>query len=843
MLIKVRKIDSENPMLTQKGRLSHDADAVVLRTRPTIMSTSIKASATSEIMYETLTGTMSPDTIIMFVMDECVRTGQSFPELVIELLGALELASLRPEMMTGLVQKFTGPNLKLTNIRLQDVTTCYAHKFRAFIKATFPTVTNPILIDAMTEIHMPGFKALGWVRPTSSIARSFTRLKQNPDVNDMINMIYAHRLRSVLVDVMSVNLQNLIGTSSDLVLQEGRNNTNVTAAYVGTAIQRRYAEAFQQARYVPEPVKMVASVFALLCEYWTPYNRPDNPWTVERVAKNQQLVDMLSNQTLFMIAEEIKAGKSSAIQPSSLKISYSVDEMTSTILPRFYEALVSISPYKLMSIGDAVSHFALSAVTDDRKRPVALYLTEHYDFTTSMDGIRLIKYDQKSTLRLISRHTLLSEKLKAILTPMQSTFSIDRLIQSELATWAMRPQHEIFNDKVGVELKLIVLAVRERFAERGLELPSDAELLAATVKAAGAGGTPTVIEAIVEGPDSDGDELQVQADAGRTDFGTPVALAALRNSMIDEAVRDLYFTLAELATVRSGSTEIGLMTTGKEEDVEKAALSPSTTRLVLRWLNSSDTAYPVSKSAIHGGLVRSEEPLEVIAYLLPFSNVATLKAKDLPFHDYPHALHQWKWQIRSKEVEYSTTYKTQIDGTQIAVELTHKDIFELSGDTTTELRLLVNKMAQATVTTWFDLYSSQRAALQSLSAAAKGDKNLADLFQFRADGYSAAMIRMLLNLGRTTVGQALWDRVQVQMYEQLRGLGKIDGYNELKVGVQEAKLYLWVGFVLLHATMIVDDKRLAKIETWTKTDSASRIALMELATARQRDELTSPTLL
>lgn len=833
MIIGLNNIPQNVSRLSQLAHFGLSADTAVTETMPYQFSTVLEASSTSEIMYQTMEGTMTPDTIIRMLMDQAMKEGIQFRDLAQELTDCIRRMSMTPQPIQSILSMFTGKHIKLVALRLSDISCAYPEELRTRIAAVFGKNTPPVVVDALTEILLPQLIALRWIKPTNPVTRVFSRLPGTPTLSNLIDTMYAYQLKQLLVDTMAVDFSGIInGSSSDLKLGEGKDVTNVTMNFVFHAIQRRYGAFFQNRRFATDPTKAVMSTLAVLARVWDPRPRTDDPLLSDSIVKSGQLVEFSSNLTMYLLLQELRTQKSDTVlSVSDIVCSFSPAEMASTIIPRFHEALTSLSPYRFTLISDSVAHLSIQSVYNDRRSPTHVYVMEHVDSSDSLDVIRSIRVDNTSPLRFIQRHTYLSDKMRSILNPVTTFFSLKDLISAEKTTLEMISPLDRMGSE-GTVMRLVMLSHRERFADFGLGMPSEAQMLQALRGAdVNAMFAPT-------------DVMFTNAATSEETTRDESFVSSLVVRLMNEAVRDYFFKIMYLATASAGSTEIntvsddsGLMGEFFNSTTSETGPQYIPPTLILSWATTVNTLIPISDSPIHGSYLKTLEPLELIAYVGDRANVTSLAAKDLPFDKFERSLHQWDWKERTARLNYQNVFSTTIHNTKVNVTVDSARLYSVH-ESIKDVFLLQNKMASAVASLWLDTFFAHVDELERLKQEAT-DPSEVDMYAHRVRSFGRSIVMIILSIGKTSAGEQVVDYIRRQVYEQLRGKQKVDSYNQLLLGAQRARLYLWTGVAILEATQLISGARLKQLEQWIQTQNLASDVVSELAFMENRMALMS----
>jgi hypothetical protein len=594
-----------------------------------------------------------------------------------------------------------------------------------------------------------------------------------PSYNDLLDVM---KLRDVMF--MATQLAN---ADVSLLLKSVNQDSNrgaLSTSLISQHIQNAFVGAYDASKGSYAAHDVVDSVLNLLMRVWSPMTN-ESRMPSERVLKSPFVAEFQSNLSLFLAAQDMASNPS-----SNSEIAFGDEELTSTILPLFQETLNLVSPYKVMTLTDAVGFYGMKSSRDHNSEPGHIFLFEDWKVQDRVDAFVPIRQTLNSSGRFLQDMAGVSSALANTLSPVQKVVSLKDSIEIRVDSYNMDDLTKRAAQPTQIHMAFPSLEVREA----QLEVTQFGSLY----------------PFIVEGKDPTDSDLKKLGVTKR---------------QVESLRFDYYASIMHLAVAKGQNLSVGEL-----ENAVAGEDSLNVNPLYIKWSQKTSFTRQRGLSALLHGQVETTEPLEVVAYMGDFepSDMLTVNYPYLSDHD--GALHLWNWPRYSSKLALDASFDITLRNKKYTVTVNEHEMLAL-GARRNEIKFMNQYDTKALVNLFFKHVKDDFKFISTMAKNAR-DPLVKDAFRGREIQSALRLVGMLSSVASNGAGQRAIAYAKQRVADQMYGdNGTLDGYDEIHVGVQNHRLRVWAGIRVLELLQLITAEEAAEIARMVKDSNALAYAL------------------
>lgn len=789
MKIGMKNIVSNARGLTQAAKLgSIDALSTGSTASPTVFTRTYMASPTGDHLFVVGTGDLDPKMHTRLLIAYAASNNLELSALIGQWNEFLSMIGKDRSIIASLIARLAGTQARssgVTNINSKAITSVTPSFVFTELMAIVPADIPTVLVHIMSDNICHQLKKLGWILPDAGYTYRLRRNNLYPRYVDLIDVMIAK-------DFMRT-LQHLAAADISVVQKMVDSKRNLNPNLVVQQLQSAFVQASDLSRGSYDPKMVVDSVLVTLYKIWDP-DLPRELAPRERVQNNDLIKSLRSNLAMFIATQDMMRQTVSSDQI----IHYTDEEMTSTILPWFDEALGELSYYKLRMIDDVASFLGKTTSRDNRGAPGHIILYEDWVYASEMVAFTPVRHTREGKQRFLVVENNVSSALTTAIKPIQNLLTTKKMVDQVVMTYEMA-------------------SVERRVPLGGAEVTL---------------GFPSLIERQNDvGFDAD---LGIALRDGRAPEYDPEKSSVsqpLYERIFSELAYDYYAMLVHVAVSHTPSVAISAMSGAFDGS---SSTGGSFNIPYLTWTIQTQLDTPVGDSAIMAGTVVTSEPLEAIAYADDFQPSKPLEHKGLYLKDYEDHLHIWDWHSSSTSLNFVATYQTEISGEQYQVSVTEHELLSLGARRDT-VRYLSPSLSRAVAQMWMSWITEEALFIENeLSALSKagtkkspgiGNTLIRDAFEGRRVQNGINVLNIITSIGASSFGDRAAEHIRRRVADQLYKAGDIDAQSSLYAGVQAHRIRTWAGLITLKMFDMISTRQETEIMNILRDTKAMQLVV------------------
>lgn len=725
------------------------AAAVASDMSPVVFTRTLRASATSELFVEVGTGVFDPLQHVRILASYASDSGTPLAELAdsyIKTIGSLGLSvGLYRQIIASIAGASDRPERPGS---IPRVTPTYVHEAVALAIGSEHTVIHHMVTDFVCHMLSP----LGWIIHDAPYVYRLRRSSVYPKFDDLVDALVTKNLADVLTVLARANGRLLVSASDD-----GRRN--ISPSQIAAHLASETMVAFDRAQGKYDAQAIVVQTLSILQKLWTPNLEADIA-PRERVRNSSLVSTMSQNLALFHCAQEmIKRGISTG------GMVFTDEELVNVVLPEFHSAMVTYSSFKEETISATIAHVGKRSTFDHQNRPRAMVVYEDWTAPTKVVAFSTIRHYANNAQRFLMEDVGTSAALSQALRPIQAMMSMERMIDSRLASFEL-------DAEVGTETR---------------------------------GGPVCHIAA-------------PSVDHSRVFNGVSDDGHDIKDKQVDDnSDDDLFMLLAHVASQNCNRVYVSAApsdTFGANPDGLKL--------LTLVYEVMTSLKRPLADAAIVAGRVLTVEALESIAYARDFSPSTSLSPKEIPLDKHASSVHIWPWAENSLSLDFVATYPARFSGGVTLVSVDTHEMLGL-GLRRRDVRFFVPEVQRAQARTWVRWMRDEVALLEELAVHARAsDDSIVELAAVNGRRMQVALQASLalVSIGQVGVAANVSRLAQQRLAQALYADGRVDEIPALQAGLQRHRLAVWAGVATLQMLSLLDTDDIDWVLSFLKEQNA-----------------------
>lgn len=699
----------------------------------TTFSRTFAASLTSEYFFEVGVGHVEPALYGRLLLQHAAEVRVPFSTVVESFTNYIQKVALDAEYWRRLVAFTTGPTRRV--LKASDVAHVTPTAVLSFVREQGGADGYDIFYHFMTDFVCGILGKLGFLQADSGYTFRSSRIETFPTRENLVDVVRAVDLVRILTAMSDVDVAPLQKTF--------RERNAVLPMLLASQLNNAASLAFERTRGSYDADAVVDSILLTLGRIWAPV-MPDALQPKQRVVNSGPIQELRTNLAMFLAYQEARATR------PNLRIAFGDEEMTSTILPLFMEAMATVSPYKVRPLKDATKFIGQRSVLDYTGAPSSMTIFEDHSFSNSITAFTPIKHLSAGNAYFLKPETTISERLSDSLAKMSTTMSVRAFVEQRAATAEGIPETRRVKDGVDVTLALVTLESRDFAigAPRGL--------------------TSRALKTGV---------VDIQSEDG------------VRDQRLSDHLKAVVYNYYALIThyACSGMSDVAISQMPGDESLPA---------LYLVWREHTALKMPLGVSTISGGSVLTTEPLEAILYRGDVTPSEPITTRNLDLTGHVRSLHIWDWHAASSSLMFRSSYPTTIGGKKYEVNLTEHEMLSL-GATRERVRFIVPPVAKSMASLWLTWLLEEYAFVNE-QIEDPSDTLTQIGFAGRRLQISMSLLLKLEAIGASTIGSTTSRLVVQRLVAKMVGDRVLDEVSKLSYGVQQRHIRIWAGLAILQ---------------------------------------------
>ncbi|AAA32357.1 P1 protein [Pseudomonas phage phi6] len=730
--LKVKDLNGSARGLTQAfaiGELKNQLSVGALQL-PLQFTRTFSASMTSELLWEVGKGNIDPVMYARLFFQYAQAGGAlSVDELVNQFTEYHQSTACNPEIWRKLTAYITGSSNRA--IKADAVGKVPPTAILEQLRTLAPSeheLFHHITTDFVCHVLSP----LGFILPDAAYVYRVGRTATYPNFYALVDCVRASDLRRMLTALSSVDSKMLQATF--------KAKGALAPALISQHLANAATTAFERSRGNFDANAVVSSVLTILGRLWSP-STPKELDPSARLRNTNGIDQLRSNLALFIAYQDMVKQRGRA------EVIFSDEELSSTIIPWFIEAMSEVSPFKLRPINETTSYIGQTSAIDHMGQPSHVVVYEDWQFAKEITAFTPVKLANNSNQRFLDVEPGISDRMSATLAPIGNTFAVSAFVKNRTAVY-------------------------EAVSQRGTVNSNGAEMTL---------GFPSVVER----------DYALDRDP-------MVAIAALRTGIVDESLEarasndlkrsmfNYYAAVMHYAVAHNPEVVVS----------EHQGVAAEQGSLYLVWNVRTELRIPVGYNAIEGGSIRTPEPLEAIAYNKPIQPSEVLQAKVLDLANHTTSIHIWPWHEASTEFAYEDAYSVTIRNKRYTAEVKEFELLGL-GQRRERVRILKPTVAHAIIQMWYSWFVEDDRTLAAARRTSRDDAEKLAIDGRRMQN-AVTLLRKIEMIGTTGIGASAVHLAQSRIVDQMAGRGLIDDSSDLHVGINRHRIRIWAGLAVLQ---------------------------------------------
>jgi hypothetical protein len=791
MTINLTKIHTDAKGLTQQAAMNRPGASAPLSThgqfKTTVFTRTMQASRTGEILVPIGTGQVDPVNHCRVLLQLSVDEQIPVEELVDVYKTTFYQMAFQPEIIRKNVANILGSSeraISRNNIPRVPPSVVMDNLMRALHGGNVTRVDEVIthlVADGLISIYAQ----IGLITADAPHVHRMRPGNLYPSYSDLLDVMALRDVMYMATRIESADI-SIIKRSIDTSTGDGAGRA-VSPSLLAQHIQNAFVGAYDTSKGSYASSDIVSSVLTVLHRMWSPMT-PDVTMPSERVQNSSFIGEFQSNLALFLATQDMVAN-----HPARAVVSFSDEELTSTIFPLLQETLTTISPYNIRALSDSVAFYGMTASRDHNGEPGHMFLYEDWRVQDHVDAFVPVRQTPTSTGRFLVDQPTVSGALAHALAPVQKVVSIADTVNSRIDSYNLTEVTKRAKDHTIIHLAFPSLEVRE------------AQLEVDTLDA--------LIPYVIEGK---------EATKGQLDK------LGLTERQLKSLRYDYYASIMHLGVARSNQVTVGelmhSMASGTNDATNAAATVGVHSPLYIRWVERVQFTKQRGLSALLNGEVQTTEPLEVLAYQRDFAPADTLSVNYPKLSDYEGAVHLWNWPKYSVKLATSAPFEITLHNKSYRVSVDEHEMLAL-GARRNELRFMNQYDTKALVRIWLKHIFDDHKFVAAQAKSAKDDL-VKEAYRGREIQSALMLVAMLSSIASNSTGQRAITYVKQRVADAMYGnTGTLDGYDEIHVGVQSHRLRVWAGIRTLELLQLISPTEASELAKQIKETNALAYAL------------------
>lgn len=773
------KIELKNlmkfPGITQSARVSNEGNFLTLGGSmiPGRFSSSYSSSFGSSDLYELGTGGFDPEKTTRLIVHQARARGVSVGAHIESFTQYLETTMYSSTVGTAVIASIAGriDGTVPTN-RFARQTPTYLLKVITK-EAPHP---NEIFRRVVVDIICHKLAPFGWIMNDKAYSVRLERGPLFPDFHSMVDSVIALRLYRTLKTLADQDM-TLLAKANTPATDENR---ALSVPLVASHLSSQFVQAMQSVRGMVDPHEVVGAVLRSVVLYYHTDSNTDG--LSSRVRENGHFHTLVTNLSIFLAAQRYAAS------PLMANRSYFTDEeMVNYVLPSFIEAMNEYSPFVLRSLGDTVSFLSLDTARDMRQQPYQLFLSESWDISSETVAFKPVRHTRDSSGRYLLVQDDASNRLTDVVKAVQSSITLRHVVEGQIRVaeaQAVRTQLTPHDGSMTLVMPSVI--TRRLHTLTGAQQTEEKE-----------SGELVFLDPVYDGVSTTLSAISSEQPINNIDVGVD-SVQILRR----ELEHDLYSILMHLAVhVNGGVVDVTVHKDGVKGKANASAVGTP----VIHWTKQTGLKVPFGPSAVHAGVVRTSEPLEVLCYSdeIVAAKPLTFSTPDLRKHE--SNIHLWGWRNGSRLFDRAISYETAIAGRELSVPVQSHEMIGLA-QKLHHVYFMPPVFAASMIQEWWTNMVANRESMRKLASVKGADTVYINTIRGQSDAEVMGLISILESIGRTEAGRNISNYIRSRLADQLRDAGRVDSYSDLMVGVESMRLAVFAGLTQLYMTHMISEE-------------------------------------
>lgn len=753
-LINTRDLHTRGIGLTQSFHAGMGSAhiAVTDNALPRVFPTTLAASFTGEVLVTVGEGAMSAENHAKILTQYAFDRGLPVDVVGREFVEILGRFGRNPLIFRRLIASILGSAerpIEAKRVAMVTPTMVYVELERVLEESN--SEVEEIYLHLMADFVCHMIRPFGWVVADNGYSYRLRRPSVFPRYRDVVDMLATRELSRILSQLAKTDL-----TAIRKMVDEKR---NLSPSMVSTHMTSAMLHAFELSRATYDGHAVAASVLTTLFRMWDP-STPAEIMPAGRVQKSEVLNQLMGNLGLFLAAQNMAKE-----EPESMTVAFDDEEMVSTILPLFQDAISNSATFKLRLVPDVVDFIGKRTSYDGYAAPSHTILYEGYDVAGTMEAFTPVRQLRKADGRFLVPQNEVTASLNKLLAPIAAHMDVADMVDRRAQSYDLAAAESQGHDN-GVEVFLAFPSLIER------------ELSLAT--------EPGLLRRFIAGEELP--EFNPLTDGAADVAGTIQAeFAALRY--------DYYALVTHLAMARLDGDSAFVVSMTSDTTPQNIALA---------WEGRTVYRHPLGESAILHGQITTAEPIEALVYRQDFANTKELKTHLVDLKSHERNVHLWPWERASRKLDFTSIYTARINNRDYSVAVRENELLGL-GVHRSNLYYLVPRNVASVVRLWSEWIASEHEFIRSKTVSRKSDPLVKDAYTGLLMQTGIGLVQMLSSIGTTGVGGRVNSLVRRRLADEMYKNDDVDSASTLVVGLQAARLNVWSGLVTLSLLGLLSD--------------------------------------